>query len=172
SGYENTQKANAEDFADGWFRTGDQGSFDPDGYLFLQARIKEIIDRGGEKIMPGEVDTVLLEHPAVAQAVTFAVPHPTLGEDVAAAVVLKPGASATVRELRAFVGAHLAPFKVPSRILIPDELPKGPTGKLQRIGLAERLGPTGHHAPTEAAAAGGGPTPPREAPGAPRARGR
>lgn len=145
-GYENNPRANAEAFfeADGrrWFRTGDQGRFDEDGYLTLTGRIKEIINRGGEKVSPLEVDNVLMDHPAVRQVVTFAVPHPKLGEDVAAAVVLREGASASERELRDFAAARLADFKVPRRFVFVDEIPKGATGKLQRIGLAERLGLT------------------------------
>src|SRR5262249_8393328 len=87
-GYLNDPKDNKTTFANGWFRTGDQGYMDSDGYLFITGRLKEIINRGGEKISPREVDEVLLDHPAVTQAVTFAVPHATLGEDIAAAVVL------------------------------------------------------------------------------------
>jgi oxalate---CoA ligase len=140
AGYEANADANAQAFTDGWFRTGDEGFLDPDGYLVLRGRIKELINRGGEKVSPLEVDGVLLQHDAVAQAVTFAVPHPQLGEDVAAAVVLAPGAAAEERELQDFVVQQLAPFKVPRRIVLVDEIPKGPTGKLQRLGLAEVLG--------------------------------
>lgn len=138
-GYENNPSANKSAFTDGWFRTGDQGFLDADGYLFITGRIKEIINRGGEKIAPREVDEALMEHPSVAQAVTFAVPHATLGEDVAVAVVLNEKSYATEREIREFAFARLADFKVPSQVLIVDEIPKGPTGKLQRIGLAEKL---------------------------------
>ncbi len=138
-GYEGNPAANQSAFTHGWFRTGDQGLFDADGYLFLKGRLKEIINRGGEKISPREVDDVLLQHPAVAQAVAFAVPHPTLGEDVAAAVVLKTHASATESEIRTFAAGRLADFKVPKQLLILEEIPKGPTGKVQRIGLAEKL---------------------------------
>ncbi len=140
SGYENNPKANAEAFTSGWFRTGDQGVMNAEGYLFITGRLKEIINRGGEKISPREVDEVLLDHPAVARAVTFAVPHEKLGEDVAAAVVLREGSAASERELRDFVGQHLADFKVPRKILMLDDLPKGATGKVQRIGLAQKLG--------------------------------
>ena len=139
-GYENNPEANAASFTDGWFRTGDEGYVDGDGYLFLTGRLKEQINRGGEKVSPLEVDEALLGHPAVAQAVTFAVPHPKLGEEVAAAVVAAEGSDVDERELRRFVSQSLAAFKVPRRILVLDELPKGATGKLQRIGLAERLG--------------------------------
>jgi oxalate---CoA ligase len=138
-GYEANPAANESAFTHGWFRTGDQGAFDADGYLFLKGRLKELINRGGEKVAPREVDEVLLEHPAVAQAVAFALPHPTLGEDVAAAVVLKAGMTATDGAIRDFAAERLADFKVPRQLLILDELPKGPTGKLQRIGLADKL---------------------------------
>jgi acyl-CoA synthetase (AMP-forming)/AMP-acid ligase II len=139
-GYENNAKANAEAFAHGWFHTGDQGFMDADGYVKITGRLKEIINRGGEKVAPAEVDEVLLEHPAVQQAVTFAMPHDKLGEEVAAAIVLREGAEATAADLTEFVGARLAAFKVPRRIVILDEIPKGPTGKLQRIGMAQKLG--------------------------------
>ena len=139
-GYENNPDANAASFTGDWFRTGDEGYIDSDGYLFLTGRLKEQINRGGEKISPLEVDEALLEHPAVAQAVTFAMPHPKLGEEVAAAVVAVGGSPVDEREIRRFLAQSLAAFKVPRRILVLDELPKGPTGKLQRIGLAERLG--------------------------------
>jgi acyl carrier protein len=142
SGYLNNPEANARSFVEGWFRTGDQGYQDADGYLYITGRLKEIINRGGEKVAPREIDETLLNHPAVAMAVAFAVPDPRLGEEVAAAVVLHPGAEATERDLRAFAARSLADYKVPRRILILDELPKGPTGKLQRIGLAEKLGLT------------------------------
>jgi oxalate---CoA ligase len=132
-----------DNFTDGWFRTGDQGYFDADGYLFLTGRLKEIINRGGEKISPREVEEVLAKHPAVAEAVTFAVPHRTLGEDVAAAVVAREKGAVTESEIRRFVAAQLADFKVPRQIVFVDEIPKGATGKLQRLGLAEKLGLTG-----------------------------
>jgi acyl-CoA synthetase (AMP-forming)/AMP-acid ligase II/acetyltransferase-like isoleucine patch superfamily enzyme/acyl carrier protein len=138
-GYENNQSANQAAFTNGWFRTGDQGRFDAEGYLFLTGRLKEIVNRGGEKIAPTEVDEVLTQHPAVAQAVTFSVPHPTLGEDLAAAVVLRRNAQAGEREILEFAGTRLAQFKVPKQLLIVEEIPKGPTGKVQRIGLANRL---------------------------------
>ena len=138
-GYENNPSANEEAFAGGWFHTGDQGRFDEDGYLYITGRLKEIINRGGEKISPREVDEVLLDHAAVAQAVTFAMPHDKLGEEVAAAVVLKEGEAAEERELRDFVSARLADFKVPRKVVFLEEIPKGATGKLQRIGLHEKL---------------------------------
>lgn len=139
-GYQNNPKANEAAFSDSWFRTGDQGVIDKDGYLRLTGRLKEIINRGGEKISPREVDEVLLDHPAVAQAVTFAIPHDKLGEEVGAALILKEGASVTESEIREFAGKRLADFKVPRKVVFLDEIPKGPTGKLQRIGLAAKLG--------------------------------
>jgi acyl-CoA synthetase (AMP-forming)/AMP-acid ligase II len=140
AGYESNPKANAEAFVDGWFRTGDQGVMDADGYVSITGRLKEIINRGGEKVSPREVDEILMDHPAVAQVVCFGMPHPKLGEEVAAAVVLREGQAATERELQEFVGRRAADFKVPKRILLLDEIPKGATGKLQRIGLAQKLG--------------------------------
>jgi acyl-CoA synthetase (AMP-forming)/AMP-acid ligase II len=140
SGYENNPDANAKSFTNGWFRTGDQGYLDEDGYLRLTGRLKELINRGGEKISPREVDEIIMEHPAVHQCVTFAMPHDMLGEEVAAAIVLRQGATATDKELRDFASAKLAPFKVPKKVLILDQIPVGATGKLQRIGLAQKLG--------------------------------
>jgi acyl-CoA synthetase (AMP-forming)/AMP-acid ligase II len=140
TGYKNNDKANAEAFTNGWFRTGDQGVMDAESYVRLTGRLKEIINRGGEKISPREVDEVLLDHPAVAQVVTFAVPHDKLGEDVAAAIVMKEGAVVDAQAIRAFASERLADMKVPRTILFLDEIPKGATGKLQRIGLAEKLG--------------------------------
>jgi oxalate---CoA ligase len=135
-GYDDDPEADRQAFVGGWFRTGDQGYLDADGYLFITGRLKELINRGGSKIAPREVDEVLLEHPAVAQAIAFAVPHPRLGEDVAAAVVLRPGTTATAPEIRRYAATRLADFKVPRRVLVVDALPTGPTGKLQRRGLA------------------------------------
>ena len=140
TGYQNNSDANAKAFSDGWFRTGDQGVIDDDGYLRLTGRLKEIINRGGEKISPLEVDEVLIAHTAVVQAVTFAVPHEKLGEEVAAALVLREGATTTKVEIREFANHRLADFKVPRRVIFLDEIPKGPTGKLQRMGLAKKLG--------------------------------
>ena len=139
-GYENNPKANAESFTDGWFRTGDEGFLDEDGYLKITGRIKEIINRGGEKVSPLEVDDFFMDHPAVQQFVTFAMPHKMLGEEVAAAVVLAEGQTVTEKELKDFAKDRLAPFKVPKTFIFLDEIPKGATGKLQRIGLAEKLG--------------------------------
>jgi acyl-CoA synthetase (AMP-forming)/AMP-acid ligase II len=139
-GYENNAQANRESFTEGWFRTGDQGVMDADGYLTITGRLKEIINRGGEKISPREVDDVLMDHPAVAQVVTFALPHDKLGEEVAAAVVLAEGESASEKDIRSFASGRLAQFKVPRTIVFVDEIPKGATGKLQRIGLAKKLG--------------------------------
>jgi acyl-CoA synthetase (AMP-forming)/AMP-acid ligase II/thioesterase domain-containing protein len=139
-GYENNPTANRSAFTNGWFRTGDQGFFDADGYLFISGRLKEIINRGGEKISPREIDDVLIEHPAIAQVVTFAAPDVLLGEEVAAAVVLKEHASATGREIREFAATRLADFKVPRHVIVVQEIPQGPSGKLQRLGLAEQLG--------------------------------
>lgn len=143
-GYEANPAANASAFfeAEGrrWFRTGDQGAIDAEGYLRLTGRLKEIINRGGEKVSPLEVDEVLMDHPAVQQVVTFAIPHDKLGEEVAAAVVPREGQSIDEGGLRDFAAARLAGFKVPRKVVILDEIPKGATGKLQRIGLAEKLG--------------------------------
>ena len=186
-GYENNPKANAAAFTRGWFRTGDLGFRDEDGYFTITGRLKEIINRGGEKVSPREVDEVLMDHPAVQQAVTFAMPHAKLGEEVAAAVVVREGAplSGTAErvaaaaepadavaergagradavaeraaaaadraaeradaervaaDVRAFAASRLAGFKVPRKVVVLDEIPKGPTGKLRRIGLAELLG--------------------------------
>ncbi|WP_428487403.1 acyl--CoA ligase [Rhodopila sp.] len=140
AGYENNPAANTAAFTNGWFRTGDQGTIDTEGYLRLTGRLKELINRGGEKISPLEVDEILMEHPAVAQCLTFGMPHAKLGEEVAAAVVLRDGASVKDTELRDFCAERLAAFKVPRRIVFLVEIPKGATGKLQRIGLAEKLG--------------------------------
>ncbi len=141
SGYENNDKANAEAFTKhGWFRTGDQGSLTPEGYLSLTGRLKEIIKRGGENISPREIDEVLMDHPAVRQCVTFGMPHERLGEDIAAVIVLREGATADEASIRDHAGIHLAQFKVPAKILFMEEIPKGATGKLQRIGLAQKLG--------------------------------
>ena len=138
AGYENNPAANAAAFTDGWFRTGDQGHLDSDGYLFITGRLKEIINRGGEKIAPREIDEALLSYPGVRQAVAFAVRHPTLGEDLNAAVVID-GQRVTESDLRHYLAQRLPAFKIPTRIVFLKEIPKGPTGKVQRIGLADRL---------------------------------
>ena len=139
-GYLANPAADATAFHGTWFRTGDLGYMDGDGYVKVTGRLKEIINRGGEKIAPLEVDEVLLNHPAVAQVCTFAVPHDRLGEDVAAAVVLEAAAAVDERTLRDFAAERLADFKVPRTIVFTVEIPKGPTGKIQRIGLARALG--------------------------------
>ena len=138
-GYENNPSANESAFTAGWFRTGDEGMLDGDGFLFLTGRLKEQINRGGEKISPLEIDEVLLRHPAVAEAVCFAIPHEKLGEELGAAVVVAEGQEITERELRAYLSEKLAAFKVPRRIVFVAEIPKGATGKIQRIGLAQKL---------------------------------
>ena len=143
-GYENNLEANQKSFfeVDGvkWFRTGDQGAFDDDGFLFLTGRLKEIINRGGEKISPLEVDSILLDHPDISQVVTFALPHSKLGEEVAAAVVLSSESKSDEKDIKVFAKERMADFKVPRHIIILDEIPKGATGKMQRIGMAEKLG--------------------------------
>ena len=141
AGYEDNALANAHAFADGWFRTGDLGRLDNEGYLTLTGRLKEMVNRGGEKIAPREVDEALLDHDTVAQAVAFGVPHPTLGEDLAAAVVVGPGAVFDEAALRRHLFARLAAHKVPTQIVCVDEIPKGATGKVQRAVLHERLAP-------------------------------
>ena len=140
AGYLANPEANAQAFYGDWFRTGDQGYLDADGYVKVTGRLKEIINRGGEKVAPLEVDDVLLDHPDVAQVCTFALPHARLGEDVAAAVVRTPEGAADEAALRAFAAERLADFKVPRTIVFVDEIPKGATGKIQRIGLARALG--------------------------------
>jgi acyl-CoA synthetase (AMP-forming)/AMP-acid ligase II len=136
-GYENNPEANATAFVNGWFRTGDQGKIDADGYLRLTGRIKELINRGGEKISPLEVDDILLRHPAVSEALAFAVPHKNLGEEIHAAVVLKTEVSE--KELQKHCATMLADFKVPKQIHILEQLPRGATGKLQRLAMAKLL---------------------------------
>ena len=143
TGYENDPVTNAESFVDGWYRTGDEGVFDDEGYLTLTGRIKDIINRGGEKITPLEVDAALKSHPDVADAMVFPIPHTTLGEEVAAAVVPVPGADFTDEILSKYLRGRLAPFKVPRRYVIVDRFPMGPTGKIPRRGLAEAFGLTG-----------------------------
>lgn len=137
SGYEAMERE-LYTFDGGWLRTGDQGYLDGDGYLFLTGRLKELVNRGGEKISPAEVEEVLLAHPAVAAAVVFAVPHPSLGEEVGGAVVVRE--DVTSAAIRAFAATRLAAFKVPRKLLIIDAIPLGPTGKPLRVGMAKRLG--------------------------------
>jgi acyl-CoA synthetase (AMP-forming)/AMP-acid ligase II/thioesterase domain-containing protein/acyl carrier protein len=141
AGYDNNPDANAGAFQQGWFRTGDQGYLDADGYLFINGRTKEMINRGGEKICPREIDEALMDHPAVRQAVAFALKDPRVGEEVGAAVVLRDGERVAESDLQLFVSRKLADFKVPRKIVFVAEIPKGPTGKLQRIGLAQKLLP-------------------------------
>ena len=140
SGYVDNPAANQASFVDGWFRTGDQGRFDEDGYLTITGRLKELINRGGEKVAPREIDIALLEHADVVEAAAFAIPHDRLGEDVAAAVVLRDGADVTSAQLRVFVGERLAPYKVPRRVVVVGALPRGRTGKIERANLAAILG--------------------------------
>ena len=137
TGYENNPEANASSFVDGWFRTGDQGVLDQHGYLTLVARIKELINRGGEKISPREIDEVLLTHPAIAEAVCFGVPHGTWGEEVEAAVVLREGETASAADVLAFCRERLADFKRPKQIHITQAIPRTATGKIQRGAVAK-----------------------------------
>lgn len=137
--YDNNPDATACAFVDGWFRTGDMGYLDEDGYLFLVGRSREFVNRGGEKVAPRIVEEALLTHSAVGEATAFAVPHPTLGEDLAAAVVLRNGADATEQALRRHLFDQLAGHMIPSRVLVLDDLPKGPTHKPLRVGLAKQL---------------------------------
>lgn len=138
-GYLNNPEANQQAFSAGWFRTGDQGYMDHDGYFYINGRIKEIINRGGEKIAPREIDEALLSLPHIQEAVTFAIPSRNLGEEVAAAVVINDS-KITQKQIKYWLEEKLAHFKVPAHILIVDSLPKGPTGKIQRIKLAEYFG--------------------------------
>jgi acyl-CoA synthetase (AMP-forming)/AMP-acid ligase II len=134
-GYENNPEANATSFVNGWFRTGDQGVLDADGYLTLVGRLKELINRGGEKISPREIDEVLLAHPAVSEAVCFGVAHPTWGEEVVAAVVLRE--PATEADLLAFCRERLADYKRPKQIHITETIPRTASGKIQRRVVAQ-----------------------------------
>ena len=140
-GYENNPEANEKSFVKGWFRTGDQGFLDEDGYLTLTGRLKEMINRGGEKIGPREIDEVLLSHPDVAEAVAFGVPHPGWGEEVAAAIVLKEGTDAAAGEasVMAFCRERLADFKCPKKIYVTSAIPRTATGKIQRGAVAKAL---------------------------------
>jgi len=137
-GYHNNPTANKDNFtSDGWFRTGDQGYLDTDSFLILTGRLKELINRGGEKISPVEIDSTLLEHPKVGEAICFAVPDEKYGEEIHAAVVPKEGQSVTEKEVEDFVKSRLSAFKVPKKIYIADKLPRTATGKLQRRHIAE-----------------------------------
>ena len=138
-GYLRNPQANADAFTNGWFRTGDQGIIDDDGYIFLHGRIKELINRGGEKITPGEIDDVLLRHPKVAEAVAIGVPHDIYGEEVEAVVALKEGQTATAEEIIGYASEHLARFKVPKNIRFVPQVPRGATGKIQRRRMLELL---------------------------------
>jgi acyl-CoA synthetase (AMP-forming)/AMP-acid ligase II len=140
NGYLRPPGSNEAAFRDGWFRTGDEGFLDDGAALTLVGRIKEMINSGGEKISPFEVEQVLLNHPGVMQAVAFAMPHPMLGEAVACAIVLREDCQVTADELRRHAAESLSRHKIPRRFIFTDEVPRGATGKLQRIGLAARLG--------------------------------
>ena len=140
AGYENNPKANLDCFVNGWFRTGDQGFFDKDNYLIITGRLKEIINKGGEKISPREIDDVIMNHTSVQQVLTFSIPHKILGEDIAVAIVLHEGKKMEEKEIKSYVANRLAKFKIPKKIIFLDEIPKGATGKLKRIGFSEILG--------------------------------
>jgi oxalate---CoA ligase len=140
AGYEDAPEANARSFRDGWFRTGDTGYLDADGYLFLKGRIKETINRGGEKITPQEIDDVLLSHPDIAEAVSFHIPHKVLGEDVAAAIVLHRPGVLSEDDVRKFVAGRLAEFKVPRKVVFVESFARNASGKVNRSTLAETLG--------------------------------
>ncbi|MFO1417903.1 MAG: acyl--CoA ligase [Methylotetracoccus sp.] len=152
-GYLNNPEANQASFAGGWFHTGDQGYLDPDGYLFITGRIKEIINRGGEKISPSRIDEVLLAHPGIAQAVSFAMPDPKYGEEVAAAIIPKSGVTLTADELTEFCLRHLSEFQVPKRFYFADSLPMTGSGKIQRRTVAEHFLASGQHAAASVARA-------------------
>ncbi|MEO8679833.1 MAG: AMP-binding protein, partial [Vicinamibacterales bacterium] len=139
TGYENNPEANATSFFGEWFRTGDQGFLDQDGYLTLVGRLKELINRGGEKISPREIDEVLLGHPAIAEAVCFGVPHKMWGEEVEAAVVVKE--KVTEAELVAYCKERLSDFKRPKAIHITETIPRTATGKIQRRIVAQAFAP-------------------------------
>jgi oxalate---CoA ligase len=138
-GYLDNPDANLSAFHNGWFRTGDIGRIDRDGFLFIIGRRKEMINRGGKKIVPQEVDHALAKHPALAEAAAFAIPHRTLGEEVAAAAVLRPGAQVTELEVRRFAAEHLAPYKIPRRVVFVGAIPRTATGKPKRNALAKQF---------------------------------
>ena len=135
SGYLNAPELNSASFVNGWFKSGDIGSIDEDGFLTLHGRKNDLINRGGEKISPAEIDDALMRHPAIAEAAAFSVPHPRLGEDVVAAVVLRSGDGYSV-ELRKYLQERITPFKVPRRIVIRDRFPRD-LAKVQRWQLTE-----------------------------------
>lgn len=139
-GYADNPEANASAFKNGWFRTGDQAYTDADGYFFITGRIKEIINRAGEKVSPKELDELLITHECIAEAAAFAMPHELLGEDVAVVIVRKEGKPLTAIDVKAFVAQHFAHYKVPGRVVFVTEIPKGPTGKVQRRLLPTLLG--------------------------------
>ncbi|HET7096841.1 MAG TPA: non-ribosomal peptide synthetase, partial [Casimicrobiaceae bacterium] len=138
-GYENDAEANRLAFHEGWFRTGDIGRIDDDGYLFITGRLTELINRGGTKVSPAAVDAVFLQHPAVREAATFAVPHPSLGQDVVTAIVLDEAESASVQALRSYALEHLLPVKVPSSVVLVDQIPKNSLGKVNRRALIDKF---------------------------------
>ena len=139
-GYENNDDANKTSFTNGWFRTGDQGYFDNDGYLKISGRLKEIINKGGEKISPLEVDNVLMDHPSIDQAVCFGYEDKMLGENIASAIIIKDGMKCSENDVLNYAEKKLAKFKIPKKIFFVDEIPKGATGKLQRNVLAKKFG--------------------------------
>ena len=140
NGYENNPEANKQSFVNNWFRTGDEGFFDKDGYLKISGRLKEIINKGGEKISPLEVDNILMDFPPIDQALCFGYKDKMLGEDIAAAIKLKESKSCTEDDIKSYANEKLAKFKIPKKIFIVEDIPKGATGKLQRIGLAKKFG--------------------------------
>ena len=139
-GYDNNPEANKSSFTNGWFRTGDQGYFDQNGYLKISGRLKEIINKGGEKISPLEVDNVLMDHPLIEQAVCFGYEDKMLGEDIAAAIIVKEGKNCSETDVKTYAQEKLAKFKIPKKIFFVNEIPKGATGKLQRNVLAKNFG--------------------------------
>ena len=138
-GYENNATANSEAFTQDWYHTGDEGYLDEDGFLFITGRLKEMINRGGVKIIPTEIDQAAIEHEAVREAVAFPLPHKTLGDDLALAVVLEANKSVTASELKAFLKTTLIPNKIPSHVIFVEEIPKSATGKPQRRKLHQQL---------------------------------
>ena len=140
NGYENNPEANKQSFVNNWFRTGDEGFFDEDGYLKISGRLKEIINKGGEKISPLEVDNILMDFPPIDQALCFGYKDKMLGEDIAVAIKLKENKSCTEDDIKSYANEKLAKFKIPKKIFIVEDIPKGATGKLQRIGLAKKFG--------------------------------